>query len=246
MAPTFITVSSEDLEVNIQDIQLEDTGNEAANIQILDDSGLFTEYYYWYKKRNDGNVGPSGYRIPCPDGKKGVWFEVTWNEDYTEPESYEVATKMFDWGDGFQLEIEEGSIIGFSGQVTDSDVFKTAEVTGYNYYANPYPTTLDIQAIQLADTGNEAANIQILDDSGLFTEYYYWYKKRNDGNVGPSGYRIPCPEGKNGVWFEVTWNEDYTEPEDYAVATKSFEAGDGFQLEIEEGSEFTIVAPFDL
>ena len=245
MAPTFLPVSG-GTEINLQDIQLADTGNEGADIQVLDGSGLYTEFYWWYKKRGDGQVGPAGYRVPCPEGKNGVWFLITFDEDDEIVDCEYVTDRTFDWGYGIQLNIEEGSVVNFSGAVSDADVGLAAEVTGFNYYANPYPQAINLQDIQLTDTASESADIQVLDEAGLYTEFYLWYKKRSDGQVGPSGYRVPCPEGLNGVWFLVTYDEE-GEPENYEYVTgKEFDAGDGFQLNIEEGSELTILAPFEL
>ena len=145
--------------------------------------------------------------------------------------------------------------VGFGADAISSSVVgylnKEAGVTGFNYMAPTFlpvggGTAINLQDIQLEDTSNEGADIQVLDEAGLYTELYYWYKRRSDGKVGPSGYRVTCPEGLNGVWFLVTLDEE-GDPEDYEfVEDRELEAGDGFQLSIEEGSELTILAPFEL
>ena len=245
MAPTFLPVSG-GTEINLQDIQLADTGNAQADIQVLDEAGLYTEFYWWYKKRSDGQVGPAGYRVPCPEGKNGVWFLITFDENDEIVDCEYVTNRTFDWGCGIQLNIESGSVVNFSGAVSDADVDLTAGVTGFNYYANPYPQAINIQDVQLADTGNAQADIQVLDEAGLYTEFYWWYKRRGDGQVGPAGYRVPCPEGLNGVWFLITFDENDEIVDCEYVTDKEFGAGDGFQLNIEEGSDLTILAPFEL
>ena len=247
VAPTFVNIGGNH-DVNIQDIQLpEDAGDQAADIQILDEAGLYTEFYLWYKKRSDGQVGPRNYRIPCPEGKNGVWFLVEFDEE-GDPSDYTYAEdKTIEWGTGFQLNAEEGAITIFDGQVTDENVYQAAYCTGFNYFANPYPAEINLQDIQLSeDAGDQAADIQILDEAGLYTEFYLWYKKRSDGQVGPRNYRIPCPEGTNGVWFLVEFDEE-GDPSDYTYAEdKTFAGGDGIQINAEEGAEFSILAPYDL
>ena len=223
-----------------------DLGDEGADIQILDEAGIYTEFYLWYKKRTDGTVGPKGYRFPCPEGKAGVWFLVEYDEEGEITDYTYVDDKTIEWGTGFQLNTDEGNVADFNGEVTDEDVNQVSYCAGFNYFANPYPAEINLQDIQMNDLGEEGADIQILDEAGIYTEFYLWYKKRTDGTVGPKGYRFPCPEGKLGVWFLVEYDEE-GEITDYTyVDDKVLEAGDGFQLNTDEGNEFTIVAPYDL
>ena len=122
-------------------------------------------------------------------------------------------------------------------------------IEGFNYIGNPFPTAINIQDIQMgADVESEGAEIQILDEAQLTTETYRWYKKRSAGNVGPSGCRVPCPEGANGQWFLYNEDEDsysYPDPADSGTA-KTIAAGEGIQLTATDGSSVTVLAPFDL
>ena len=247
VAPTFVPIAG-GYDINLQDIQLpEDAGDKSADIQILDEAGLYTEFYWWYAKREDGSVGPKNYRIPCPEGKNGVWFFVEFDEEGEVADYIYAEDKTIEWSTGFQLNADEGAITIFSGAVTDENVNQAAYCTGFNYFANPYPAEINLQDIQLSEeAGDKSADIQILDEAGLYTEFYWWYAKREDGSVGPKNYRIPCPEGKFGVWFLVEFDED-GEVTDYSyVEDKTFEGGDGIQLNTDEGNEFSILAPYDL
>ena len=245
VAPTFVNIGG-NRDINLQDIQMVDVGDKGADIQILDEVGMYTEFYWWFKKRTSGEVGPSGYRIPCPEGKLGVWFLVEFDED-GEPSNYTYAEKKtIEWSCGFQLNADEGTLTTFDGEVTDEHVNQAGYCTGFNYFANPYPAEISLQDIQMIDVGDKGADIQILDEVGMYTEFYWWFKKRTSGEVGPSGYRIPCPEGKLGVWFLVEFDEE-GEPSNYTYAEKkTFAAGDGIQINMDEGAEFEIVAPYDL
>ena len=247
VAPTFVNIGGNH-NINLQDIQLDaDMGDESADIQILNEAGLYTEFYWWYKKRTDGQVGPKNYRIPCPEGKVGVWFLMEFDEDGEIVNATYAADKTIEWGTGYQLNTEEGAVTTFNGEVTDENVNLAAYCTGFNYFANPYPAEINIQDIQMdAGMGDESADIQILNEAGLYTEFYWWYKKRTGGDVGPKNYRIPCPEGKLGVWFLMEFDEDGEIVNATYAEDKTIAAGDGIQLNTEEGAEFEIVAPYDL
>ena len=223
-----------------------DVGDKGADIQILNEAGLYTEYYWWFKKRTNGQVGPSGYRIDCPEGKDGVWFLMEFDEDGEIVDATYAEDKTIEWGTGFQLNTDEGNVAAFNGEVTDENVALAAYCSGFNYFANPYPAEINIQDIQMVDVGDKGADIQILNEAGLYTEYYWWFKKRTNGQVGPSGYRIDCPEGKDGVWFLMEFDEDGEIVDATYAEDKTIAAGDGIQLNTEEGNEFTILAPFDL
>ena len=245
VAPTFVNIGGNQ-DINIQDIQMVGVGDEAADIQILDEAGIYSEFYWWYKKRTDGQVGPKNHRIPCPEGKAGVWFLVEFDEN-GDPSAYTyVEDKTIEWGTGFQLNTDEGNVVDFNGEVTDEHVNLASYCVGFNYFANPYPAEINLQDIQMIGVGDEAADIQILDEAGIYSEFYWWYKKRTDGQVGPKNHRIPCPEGKLGVWFLVEFDEN-GDPSAYTyVEEKTLAGGDGFQLNTDEGNEFEIVAPYDL
>ena len=223
-----------------------DLGDEGADIQILDESGIYTEYYWWYQKRDDGTVGPRGYRVPCPEGKDGVWFLILFDEDGEVVDNIYAADKTIEWGTGFQLNTSGGTVANFNGEVTDENVAQASYCSGFNYFANPYPAAINLQDIQMTDLGDEGADIQILDESGIYTEYYWWYQKRDDGTVGPRGYRVPCPEGKDGVWFLILFDEDGEVVDNIYVDDKTIAGGDGIQLNTDEGNEFSILAPYDL
>ena len=261
ICPMFLSVG--DNAVYLQDIQFDastSVNDKGSNIQVLGTNRAMTEYYYWFKKitretdADFGKVGPSGYRVVCPEGKQGVWFRAWFNDSGTPTNYAYYADKTFPQGACLQINAAANKKLMFKGQVSDATISYTC-LQNFNYLGNPYATDLNIQNIQFdasTSVNDKGSNIQILGTNRAMTEYYYWFKKitretdADFGKVGPSGYRVVCPEDKQGAWFQAWFNTSGS-PTNYAYAVeKVIPSGSGFQINAAANKKIVITSPYSL
>ena len=96
-----------------------------------------------------------------------------------------------------------------------------------------------------ASTGTGAAELRILNRSGIATTVYKWCKK-ND----PRAQGIIFPDGANGVWAVQSYIEDEDEGEIEVYSSINTEVkigvGEGVQLSTPVDKSVKITAPFSL
>ena len=204
-APQFTDVGSTTTDINA--IQLTDTeGNVGWGdvLQIAGPLGPATAVYMYYDK----SMHPSG------EGTQNYW-----GDDVCNP-----VNVSFDKADGFAFDnpnAYEYEIVN-SGEVIAGDVSFEAE-QNLNWFGNPFPVAININAIQLTDTEGMVGwgdVLQVAGPLGPATAVYMYYDK----SMHPSG------EGTQNYW-----GDDVCNPVDV-----TFNPGDAFAIDNPNGYVFDI------
>ena len=194
---------------DINDIQLNDGGAGLVgwgdSMQIVGPLGSASATYaYWDKSMN-------------PAGEDAGNF---WADDTLQP-----VALSFDEGDGLAIDNPNAfdySIVG-AGEVSTNEVSFAARAD-LNWSGNPFPMTININAIQLDDDGAGLVgwgdSMQIVGPLGSASATYaYWDKSMN-------------PAGEDAGNF---WADDTLQPVDLELAP-----GAGFAIDNPNGFTFNI------
>ena len=179
-APCFRSIGVNTTDIN--DIQLNDDGAGLVgwgdSMQIVGPLGSASEMYaYWDKAMN-----------PAGEDAGNFWGDV---------EGVPV-TVSFDEGDGLAIDNMNAltfNIVG-AGDVSTNDVVFAARAN-LNWSGNPFPTSININSIQLDDNGAGLVgwgdSMQIVGPLGSASEMYaYWDKAMN-----------PAGEDAGNFWGDV-------------------------------------------
>ncbi len=187
-APTFLGVGQSTIDIN--SIVLDDGGAGTVgwgdNMQIVGPLGNATGAYFFYDKSMN------------PAGESAGPF---WGDDGMVP--VEVS---FNAGDGIAIDNPNALVFNIKnfGEVSDA-VVSFAAGEGLNWSGNPFPASIDINAITLDDGGAGTVgwgdNMQIVGPLGNATEAYFFYDK----SMNPAGESAGPFWGDDGmVPVEVT------------------------------------------
>ena len=229
--------------------QLDETvGTGTADLQLLDKDGITTAQYKWLKKGS-----PEAAGVTFKAGQNGVWAVQTYVWDEEEEDDVATYTPISDEIEAgralaIQFTYGAGEGIVFKGQVSDSDVNVTNAVSGLFFVGNPFPQSIDLQALQMNETvGTGTADLQILDKDGITTAQYKWLKKGS-----PEAAGVTFADGQNGLWAVQTYVWDEEEEDDIATytpvaaGTVTLDAGDGVQIQCAADDSVKIAAPYSL
>ena len=206
-APCFRSIGMNTTDIN--DIQLNDDGAGTVgwgdSMQVVGPLGNASEMYFYYDK----TVHPSG--------------EATsnyWGDDTGAP--VEIS---FDEGDGIAIDNPnelQFTIVGAGEVSTNTVTFSARE--NLNWSGNPFPSVIDINAVQLNDDGAGTVgwgdSMQIVGPLGNASEMYFYYDK----TVHPSG------EATSNYWGDDTGTP----------VEVSLQPGAGFAIDNPNGLEFTV------
>jgi hypothetical protein len=151
---------------------------------------------------------------------EGEALTAYWGDD-----SYNVCNFSIAKGQGVVLQGLEGYALNFAGEVSTNDV-EIVGNEGFSFLGNPFPTAIDINAIQIPGAEWDGITFGIWE--GIPTvransAYTYW-DASND------------PEGKATTAY---WGDD-----SYNVCTYSIAPGQGFVLQGAEGYTVKIASPY--
>ena len=154
---------------------------------------------------------------PAQEATTAYWGDSDYN-----PVSYSIEC-----GQGFVLDGASGYDLQFSGQVPTSDVTITAG-DGNNFFGNPFPSAIDIQAISIPGAEWEGVIFSIWEGVPTVrtgSEFSY-----NDAS------NDPAQEATTAYWGDS----------DYNPVSYSIECGQGFVLDGASGYDVTIAKPYSL
>ena len=214
-APQFLSVGQTTTDINA--IQLDDGGAGAVGwgdvMQIADPLGSPAAVYMYYDKSMN------------PEGEDAGNF---WGDGDLNP-----VDVSFDKAAGFAFDNSnamEYKIVG-SGEVIAENVQFAAE-PNLNWFGNPFPVSININAIQLDDGGAGTVGwgdvLQIADPLGSPAAVYFYYDKSMN------------PEGEDAGNF---WGDGDLNPVDV-----TFQPGEAFAIDNSNAMEFDIIinCPYSL
>ncbi|MGN0847815.1 MAG: hypothetical protein ACI4RA_10590, partial [Kiritimatiellia bacterium] len=206
-APQFLSVGANTIDINA--IRLNDNGAGEVGwgdvMQVVGPLGNASEVYLYWDPSAD------------PNGEATTYY---WGD-----ENGEAVSVSFDAGDG--IAIDNANALEFTidnaGDVASSDVAFTA-AADLNWLGNPFPTSININAISLDDNG--AGNVgwgdvmQIVGPLGNPSEVYLYWDPSAD------------PDGEATTYY---WGDENGKAVDVTLAS-----GAGFAIDNASALEFTV------
>ena len=230
------STSSTGEQNNFLSIPFATVGGNTADIQSIkiDDGGAGTvgwgaENFAIWEGAPTVTAGTSFQYIDASMDPSGKATEAYWGD----PATFEKASFSVAAGQGIVIECAADLTITTAGQVgSDAVPFTTIEQN--NFTGNPFPATIDIQAIKISDGG--AGTV------GWGAENFAIWEGAPTVVGGSSFQYIDASMDPSGKATEAYWGD----PATFEKATYPIAAGQGFVIECAAGLTITINPPYSL